>query len=319
MTLSQKAPRVAPAAIREIFEAPKLSLDRSPVLFAIFERMAETLSDGMRSLFTSCCEFTLEMITMGDAIEVVSACSTGLCAEFRCPEWDASVLVAVDRVFVHAATDALFGGNGTERADVSRSISAIEMRSVGQALELIARQLGTSFETIEAITFKLERMQTKFDASMIEADSGSWVVVRFATAVQGVGGFLFIVLPQAALVPHHERLQREPAPVAGVQDPEWSRKLLAEVGRADVKLEVVMPGPVLSLQSISGLRPGQIMPLTATRDTLVGLECLGKPIYRCKLAQSEGRFAVTTEERVDEERELIGDLLTATGTDMDWP
>jgi len=316
MTLAAETLKSARAATREIFEPPKLSLDRAPVLFAVFEKMAELLGEGMRSFCAPRYTFKIEAVTMGDASELVSDYSNGLCGVFRCPEWDACVLIGVDRGFTHASMDALFGGDGTEAPDLSRPISAIEKRTLRQLLELTAGRFEASFRPIEAITVEFERIETKIDVSTIGSDTS--VVARLAATVQSVTGSLFIVVPQSALASHHKRLQREPAQTVGVQDPQWTRNLLAEIGRTDIKLEVVLPGPFLSLQSLSELRPGQIMPLPATRESLVELECSGKPVFRCKLAQSEGRFAVALEERVDEQRELIGDLLAPAGAGGNW-
>lgn len=312
MSLRAYAPRAAPAAIREIFEAPKLSLERAPVLFAVFERTADMLGDGMRALCTPRCTFALEAVTMGGSSDLVSVCNKGLCGVFRCSEWDAGVLIGVDREFVHNSMEALFGGDGTEQADRLRPISTIETRALRHVLELIAGKFGAGFAPIEAITLQLERIETTIDATTIGGESAPSVVARLTMAVQGGIGAIFIVVPQSALALHHKRLEREPVPDTGVQDPDWTRSLLAEIGRADVKLEVVLPGPCLSLQDVSELRPGQIMRLPATRDTPAELECSGKPIYRCRLAQSEGRFAVAMEESIDEQRELIGGLLAET-------
>jgi flagellar motor switch protein FliM len=304
----------AQAAARALIEAPKLALDRAPVLQGIFERLAGMCGEGLRALCTPACTFMLNGLSTGNTWDLVEPYEDGLGGIYYAREWDARIIIGCDRRFVFSLVDAMFGGDGTETPyEGDRAYSTIEIRSMKEALGLAAGALQTLFAPVAQTSFVLERVETKLDFSTLGVDDAPAVMSQFIVQVLDGGGQLFVLIPQAALAPFRKRFERERPPESAHHDPIWSRQIQTEIGRAEVQLFATMEGPSIALDTIAGFRIGQILKLDVTPDSLVTLEGEGQALFRCRLGQSRGMFTVRVEASVDEQQLLLSEIIGGSG------
>jgi len=313
MSLEYETARTRPTSIRSLLEAPKLALDRAPVLREVFERLAGACGEGMRALCVPPCAFTLNAVTVGSTSDLITDYQNGMCGVCACPSWDARILIGLDRRFISCVTDAIFGGDGTERpSDRDRPYSMLEVRAMKHVLEMTAVALASSLVEIDKISVTLERVETCRDMSSTGVGDAPAVMAQLIARVCDSDGRLFVIVPQSALAPFRKELERERLAEPHEPDPIWTQRLLAQVGRADVRLDAVLDGPCLTLNAIAELSERQILRLPATSETLLSLESMGQPLFRCKLGQSNGSFTVRIEQRVDPRMEVLGEIVAGT-------
>lgn len=296
--------------VKQLIEAPKLALDKAPVLQAVFDRLASSCSDGMRTFCSAACSFMLNGVSSGNTWDLLEAYETGFGAIFYSPEWDARIVIGCDRRFAFSIVEAMFGADGSESPlESDRPLTSLECRLVREILINSADGLQRQFASICNVSFHFERTETTLDFSTIGLSDAPALMAQLIIQVMDGGGRMFVLIPNGALAPFRKQLERD-RPLEPVQvDPAWSRQLLLELGRAEVELKAVIEGSDMSLQALSRLHPGQIIPLHASQNTPIGLEAEDKVLFTAMLGQSKGYFTVCIQRRVDEREELMSEIL----------
>lgn len=309
-------PGVRQPSIRECLEAAKPSIEHAPVLRDVFDRFAGVCVEQIKLLCAPPCTFMLNSITGGDLWGLIEDYEDGICGIFYSPEWDARILIGFDRRFAFSFTDAAFGGDGTEAPlECDRPFSIIETRCLKELVALAANALAPLLSMVDKVTLLFERMETKLDRSTIGIPDGPAIMPQIIAQVHDGGGRIFILVPQAALLPMRRNLERERSSAPVQQDPIWGRQLMAEIGRADVQIDAVLPGPTLTLSQLTAFRVGDVMRLPGSIDSLLLLESAGEPVFCGRLGQSAGQFTVQIVHPSDQRQELIQDL--ALGRNME--
>lgn len=75
----------------------------------------------------------------------------------------------------------------------------------------------------------------------------------------------------------------------------WTTHMSSEARRATIRLTAKLSGGQATLDSLSQLSPGMVLPLQATPNSTVDLECNSVPLMRCKFGQADGRYTVSVE------------------------
>lgn len=304
--------RSAPAdGLKHLIDAPKLAFDKAPVMQSIFDRFASNCADGMRDFCSAQCSFMLNGLSSGSTWDLLEAYETGFGAIFHSPEWDARIVIGCDRRFALSMVEAMFGADGSEAPlEGDRPLTALECRVVREILVKTSTVLQDQLAPVCRVTFDFERTETTLDFSTIGLSDAPALMAQLIIQVMDGGGRLFVVIPNSALAPFRKRLERDRPPDVVQVDPAWSRQLQLELGRAEVDLMAVLDGSHMSLEALSRLQPGQVLPLNATTSTPIGLEVENKTLFSAKLGQSKGFFTVCIDRRVDEREALLSDILS---------
>jgi flagellar motor switch protein FliM len=300
----------APATPHVLVDPPRQSLDRSPVLLAVLERVAGEVGSGLAGLTSALPRARLEAVRSVTAGEALAAFAGGIAAIHYSPEWDARILIGCDRRLVLTIAEAMFGGDGSEpEPDGSRPLGAVAVRAAREVIALAARALQAELAPIERVSLVLERCEVPLDPAAHGPSDLRAIVATLSVELCRRSARLFVLLPQLALGPIRKRLEREKPAATPHHDPVWAHRLVSEVGRADVRIGVAIEGPEMTLGSLARLAVGQIVPLSATTEGLVTMESEGRPLFRCRLGQSRGHFSVQIDHRIDDGGETLGDLL----------
>ncbi len=75
----------------------------------------------------------------------------------------------------------------------------------------------------------------------------------------------------------------------------WTTHMSTEARRATIQLTAKLSGGKATLDMLSQLTPGMVLPLDATPNSTVEMECNSVPLMRCKFGQADGRYAVAVE------------------------
>lgn len=311
MHVDETRERARPGLRERLLAGAGLSIERLPLLRAVFADMASGVEKSLQGVSEAAIKFFVVEIGAERASDLIErferSASTAL---YEGAEQDAKIFVGADREFVFTLVETLFGADGSEPAyDERRDLSNVEIR-IGQfACGGLAKALQESFSAIADIPFAMEPAQGKLDPAVVKRRNASSMICRCRLEALGCGGELFVAIPHALLEPHRDTLSRDPKAETPLLDPEWAKRMQDRVAQTEVSVHAVLEKPGLTLADIARLEVGQIVELPISPTSLIKLECEGQALFWCELGQKDGLYSIRIEDLVDQEQEFIDDML----------
>ena len=294
-------------------EIAKLSLDRLPVLNSIFENMAATCVERFRDYCSPAFTAFVNQVASGDSWDLLEASADSVAVIFYCREWDARILLGLERRFIFAIIEAMFGGDGSDLPfDGTRPFTALETRIGRLVCEFAAKALEDAFGKVCEISLVYERTETALEFTTLGQNSMIMIEAKILFQVLDQGGVLFVLIPQNTMNPIRQKLERERKPLPSSYDPRWTSALTSRVSKAEVFLNAVIEGKSIELDDIMRLEVGKTIELSGTDQNII-LECEGDRLFRGRLGQSRGHFTITVDESLNEE--LFLEILDGTHTE----
>src|SRR5712691_9780202 len=295
-----------------LLDAAGISIERMPMLNVIFDRMAALCTDSLQPMASTPYYFSVNGISNGRVGDIVKDYeANALAAVLYAEQWDARVLIMLDRDFVFTMVEALFGSDGAEPPiDVERSFSNIELRLVQVLFERFAKALQSAFAATSEVTFRLERVETAMASLAIGRSSNMSICANIMLQALYRGGQMFLIIPHSALNPLRQKLAHVVVSDARAADPNWREQMESEVQRNEVTLNAVLDERMLPLGDVAKFHVGQVLELDATPRTLARLESNNEVLFWCQIGQLDGYYAVQVADRVDQKREFVDDILS---------
>ena len=287
-----------------------ISIERLPMLRVVFDRMIAALTERIRPMATSHILFSVKEIGSGRIADILDRCDGNVIgAVFIVPEWDTRLFICLDRRFIITLFEILFGGTGEEWPTEDRPFSGADHK-IGQIiLEHAAKALAVSFASIVETSLRFEGIESRMEFVAIGRRSNFSVVTRIEIQALGRTGEMLVLIPQPGINAIRQRLERDPAEESSARDPRWAKQMQSRLGRSEVSLRALIEEHQFTLADIASLRVGKILPLQATPQSKLKLECNDQTLFWCQLGQADGLYTVRVEESVDQEREFMDDIL----------
>jgi flagellar motor switch protein FliM len=295
------ADNTAPSAsarrmVETLTETPKLHIDKLPVLHAIFERVATSCSENLRQMCAAPTTFFVNQVKGDNSWDILENYEDAIAALIYVPEWDAMILIGVDRKFVFSLLEVSYGAEGNETPfDSDRPFSTLEGRFAKEFLMMAAQALQSCFETVGSVTFKFDRLETKVEFTIMGPNDVPVVAAQVLFQVMDNGGRMFILIPQSALYPIRKKLEREHQPISLPNDPRWTKRMQRGIAQTEVKLEAILEKRVMMLGDVTQFQVGQLLELRTHSYDLITLESGDEPLFRAKLGQANDKFIVIIE------------------------
>jgi flagellar motor switch protein FliM len=265
----------------------------------------------MRAIAASPCYFSMSHIEqgrIGDMLEPYEA--NAVCVIMDIPEWDSQVVLGFDRDFIFTVVEVMFGADGNEPPEEDgRAFSNIEMKVCNKLAEMIAATLTQSFGIATKATFSIERLETRMHFAVVGRRSAQAAAAKFLLQAINRGGEMFVILPHSALQTVRRELSSTAGSELGTRDPAWARQMQAGVTRAEIVLRAILEEKQITLEDVARMKPGQLIPLSATPKTPVKLEANEQALFWCQLGQADGVYKLRVDDVVDPEQEFLGDIL----------
>ncbi|WP_445191207.1 flagellar motor switch protein FliM [Sphingomonas sp. Tas61C01] len=192
------------------------------------------------------------------------------------PAQGAQALCVVDGRFVLELLDQFFGGTGAAPAVLPTEFSPAAEAMMARLGAMIATPLRAAWEPLTRIDFKPTRVET--NAAMLSIDAeDAMVVTRFGIAAGTAKPiFLDLLYPVAALKPHAPTLTGKVLDKAEA-DPAWRTGLTRSVMNVRFPVRSVLAEPMVPLQTLIDLKPGDVIPISFAADVpvMVGNDRLG--------------------------------------------
>lgn len=298
----------------KLLETPKLALDRLPVLNSILERLVATCAESFRELCAVPATFFVNQLEAGNSWDVLETYEDSIAGVYFAPEWDAQILIGLDRRFIFSMINAAFGGDGSMPPfETDRPFTSLETRLAKTVFNIAMPTFQDLLQSVTPVTFELEKVETKLDFQLLGQTEIPVIVIQILFQVMDNGGRMFMIIPRSALHPIRKRLERARSFDASHIDPVWARKMQEGIVGAEVTLQATFKGPQLTLDDLACLHVGQIIRLNADTQSLVTFECEGERIFLCRLAQSKGYFTMIVEFAIDRRQEFMTDLIGGHG------
>ena len=302
-------------ATDKLLEPPKLEVERLHVLKGVLERLVSTLAERFREYCNVPSSFFVNQMESGNSWDVLESYEDSVAGVYYCRQWDAKVVVGLDRRFIFSLIDAAFGGDGSMPPfEADRPFTSLEGRLARSVFSILIPEFAELLAPITPVDFELEKIETKLDFQILGQTDIPVIAVQILFQILDNGGRMFMIIPQSALHPIRKLLERSRALDGTNADPDWQRKMQDGVASSDMVLKGVLEGPTMTLDQIAALEPGQILHLDVDTKSLIALECQDERIFMCHLAQSKSQFALVVENPVDPQKELVADLVGGTQT-----
>lgn len=278
----------------KLLDSGGVSVDRLPMLNVMFDRFAGQFAEGVRQHAATPPYISVSLIRndrVGETLETYE--STAIVAVLYSPELDARLLVGFDRDFLFSMIDVLLGADGTEAPhEEDRAFTNIELRLARMLFEEGAQAVQAAFAAIAAVTFQVERIETRMDFAVLGRRNTPCVVGSLLLQALGRGGEMFVLIPQTVLTPYRHALARVTSSEASTGDRKWTRQLQGEVQRSQVTLDAVLDEKRTTLAAIAALKPGDVIELSATPRSRIRLDCNRLPLFHCLLGQADGVYTL---------------------------
>ncbi|MGO8953132.1 MAG: flagellar motor switch protein FliM [Rhodomicrobium sp.] len=289
-----------PGISERIKATAKLSIDKLPVLNTVFENMAAPCAEQLRDYCSAAFSAFVNKIVSGDSWDLLESLSDSISVVFYCREWDARIVIGLERRFVFAIIEAMFGGEGTELPfEAIRPFTSLEMRIGRIVCEIAAKALESAFGTICEVSLEPERTEASLEFMTLGQSSMIMIHAEILFQVLDHGGLMFILIPQSSMQPIRQKLGRERKPVPSPNDPRWMSALNYRISNTEVSVEAVLDGKKMELSELLRLKAGNTIELSGTDQNVI-LECEGDPLFRGHLGQSRGFFSVTIDAPIGE-------------------
>lgn len=194
-----------------------------------------------------------------------------------------------DPAAISAAVEAAMGGVGAEDAfDMTgRPLSKIEARLMAHLEASFAKEIAAAMTTV------LSRNVSLFDGEeqqVFGSTSGGLAQFRYLVNAFNQSGEVRLTFARSEL---EQQLKSAEAQLTLHADGALQKQLQSEVSKSDIALTVTLAPEILSLQDISGLKPGRLIELSSTAASPVTVWSGGVAAFQGRLARSGERLAVS--------------------------
>lgn len=284
---------------------------RLPTLEMINERMARHLRISFFNLLRRSAEIAVGNVQMLKFNEYVhSLFMPASLNVVRVPPLKGMGLLVIDPKLVFSFVDNFFGGRGRFNTKIEgREFTPTEQRIIKILLDMAILNIKEAWNPVVGIDVEFVSTEINPNFANIVSPSEVVVVSSFHIEFEGGGGDIHVTLPYAMIEPIRDLLE------SGIQsdrvelDERWTVSLRNELMHAEVELSSTLTEARLSMRQLSGLKPGDIIPIEIPETITATVD--GIPVFRGSFGSAGGRNAIKVTELVQRQRGR--QLMTITG------
>lgn len=211
-----------------------------------------------------------------------------------------SALFVFDPSLVFMIVDTYFGGSGKFHNKVEgREFTATEIRVIRIVLDIVFEDLAKAWEPVLKLEFEYVNSEVNPQFANIVSPTEVMVVSTIHLELEGGGGDIQFSLPYSMLEPIRELLDAGIQSDRGDIDVRWKSALRNDIKTADVDVNCLLLKQEVSLKDVIDFKEGDILPITLPDQVI--LESGEMPLFRAKLGESNGHFAVQLQEKMERE------------------
>jgi flagellar motor switch protein FliM len=286
-------------------------VERLPMLAVTLQRAGEICAEALQEVSANVPLLTLKGIENGCAETLVGSGDSSIVAGMvYATKWDARLLVTLRQDAVLALLEIMFGGDGSEPADLgTRPLSKIEVGLARRFFARLATALEQAFADLAETPFVVEPSEHELDLESFAGGKMAMAIAKYQIDWCGRGGEIALGVPQSTLaemrtllatVPKKEK--QRPA------DPHWVQRIEQEITRSKVVLSAILDERPMLLGELMSLKVGQVLDLAVTAHSRVRMECNNEKMLWCHLGKCNGVYTLRVARQVDQEQEFLDDI-----------
>ncbi|WP_407965142.1 FliM/FliN family flagellar motor switch protein [Bartonella sp. C271] len=299
------------ALTQHILRAAGLSSDDLMSFQYVFRDAASNLCMRLGN-YTSL-KFTTDVQSLDTlkADQITQAIGTeALLIYFNSDRWGDDVIFVLDATLVELATEVFFGASEPMVTNRNgRPFSPVECKVGATFGKLLAYALDGVFGIGDGslLIFKQTCKAQEFNAETF--NQSQMFSCTLGVKCGEVETRVNILMPRSCHRPIQEAVTRALRTPAKRTDPLWAKRLKQEVSRSRVHIEAFIQQGSMTLNELSTLKVGQILPLPANAVKKIKLRSGNKSLYKCSLGKIGTSFSIRVTNPIDEEEEMIDELV----------
>ncbi|MCL2415489.1 MAG: flagellar motor switch protein FliM [Defluviitaleaceae bacterium] len=230
-----------------------------------------------------------------------------------------SVMLELSSDIGYAIIESLAGGVKVGKPnpfrEKSRDFTEMEKGILAQAVNKMLEHLPESWEAVEKITPRLEKIETNYQFAQIISPSDMTALVTITIKIGGVDGRMNFCLPIAVIEPIIERLNTRYwfSQSSDTRDSRYIEDLQNKIEVANIDVSAVIGRTRISFWDLVNLNVGDVMPLDSyvSSDLEVYVGKLRK--FYAKPGISRGKNAIQITSLIKKEENTNGRLAFAGG------
>jgi flagellar motor switch protein FliM len=210
-------------------------------------------------------------------------------------------LFVIDPKLVFSVVDNYFGGTGRFHTKIEgRDFTPTENRVIQILLELAFVDLQMSWKPVFPVKFEYMGSEVNPQFANIVSPSEVVVVTSFSLDLENGGGDFHLCYPYSMVEPIRELLDAGVQSDRGERDERWEKSMREEIMSAEVELSSTLAQVTLTLNEISKLKKGDIIPFEMPEDVIV--EASDVPVFNAKLGTYDGYYSLKINEWIAQSR-----------------
>lgn len=215
-----------------------------------------------------------------------------------------NAMASVDLPLVFGILDRMLGGPGGTNSKV-RELTEIEMSLGTTMMNRLLVELTAAWNDLVEVEFRLRGIEMNAQFAQIAAASEPSVLITLEISIGTAAGQMSICLPYRAieqvvgdLTAHRYFAQGD----GGAVEDDMRKRLLTGLGAVKMPVRAVVGETLLPVESVLGLKPGDVVPLGRRVSEGVRLVVGNTKTYRALPGRDGRHVAVRVVERLDQER-----------------
>jgi flagellar motor switch protein FliM len=215
---------------------------------------------------------------------------------------DSPLIITLVENMLGAVSDSIEDPQPRPLSKIELDVAAMMFDRISGVLKT-AVSSATSFEPLLGAAHNAELRKPVEDGTQ----NAHVAMVNMAVGIGPVLSTFHVVIPQATLLKSVIAAPR-PANVAKTRA-EWSEQLSEQVRRSKVTLEARIHLEPQTLDTISRLQPGDIIPFNEAGDVRVDVNANGRNLYVCEFGRSGARYTVRVKDTYGSEDDILQHII----------
>lgn len=225
--------------------------------------------------------------------------------------WSPNFVIGCGNGFVITLMENLLGALPESIEEpIQRPLSHIELDLAVMVVAKIANVLRSGIDAPGSFEPQLERPHNAEDRPKPEEDHVDeyGALIKMGIDLGPVSSEFYLIIPQKALLKTVVTVPKSKNQ-AGQNRKDWAEQMAEQVRRSQVKIEARIRLQTLTLDTISRLAVGDVIPFHDKDDVMVDVSANGKNLYRCEFGRAGEHYTVRVKDNVGSEDEILRHLM----------
>ncbi len=232
-------------------------------------------------------------------------------ADTQLRNWCPHFVLACGNSFIITLMENLLGAlPETIEEPIHRPLSQIEIDLSSMVFDKIANVLRSAVNAPGGFEPLIEKPHNAEDRPKPDSDHVDEyaATIKMRIDLGPVSSEFYLVVPQKALLKTVVTVPKSKNQMSRNKK-EWAEQIAEQVRRSQVTLQAKIRLQTLTLNTISRLVAGDVIPFRDKGDVMVDVSANGKDMYRCEFGRAGEHYTVRVKDNVSSEDEILKHLM----------